>query len=391
MAPGTERYVYDPGNLRVWKEGLVYFYGIEGNLLATYGDGSNTDYNVYFGEKLIWQEAAAGLAAHPVNSDRLDSNVKHFPYGEESTTTTQNRTKFATYYRDSSTALDYARNRYYARTIGRFTSPDPLGAGSRGSNPQSWNRYSYGGNDPVNNSDPTGLSTAEEDRLAELQYIGLIPYGVSVWDVNPEILWAPWTGSYNQYFSEMQYLGGVANVWNMSVEQMFGGDVGGGVYVDGGGPAGWGQAENPCHERNLRYLSSLGLGVAGSEFGDNGGIRWMVTREQASALEAVLAGDPEEFESGSGWFWGGQHSGDLGGTPTSDNRSVTSRAQPDRERSAQIVVGPELLDDMGNRYVYVYADTDRYNPKQGVGGFLGHTVVEVIPGAVGLNTSCNGT
>ncbi len=152
----TKRYVYDPGNLRVWKEGHVYFYGIEGNLLTTYGDGWNYDYNVYFGSKQIWQEAAEGLTAHSVNSDRLDSNVKHFPYGEESTTTTQNRTKFATYYRDSSTALDYARNRYYARTIGRFTSVDPL-AGSL-ANPQSLNRYSYAGDDPVNFSDPTGLS-----------------------------------------------------------------------------------------------------------------------------------------------------------------------------------------------------------------------------------------
>ena len=84
---GTERYVYDPGNQRVWKEGKVYFYGVEGNLLGTYGDGANSDYNVYFGGKLVWQEAAAGLAAHPVNSDRLASTVKHFPYGEEPTTT----------------------------------------------------------------------------------------------------------------------------------------------------------------------------------------------------------------------------------------------------------------------------------------------------------------
>ncbi len=88
---------------------MVYFYGIDGNLLATYGDGWDYDYNVYFGAKQIWQEGAEGLTAHSVNSDRLDSNVKHFPYGEESTTTSQNRTKFATYYRDSSTALDYAQ------------------------------------------------------------------------------------------------------------------------------------------------------------------------------------------------------------------------------------------------------------------------------------------
>ena len=140
VGSGTEQYVYDPGNLRVWKHqangwNLVYFYGIDGNLLGTYGDDANYDYNVYFGSKQIWQEWAAGRAAGPVNSDRLDSNVKHFPYGEEGVTSSQNRQKFATYYRDSSTALDYARNRYYARTIGRFTSVDPLG-GSLAKSPE---------------------------------------------------------------------------------------------------------------------------------------------------------------------------------------------------------------------------------------------------------------
>jgi RHS repeat-associated protein len=158
VGSGTERYVYDPGNQRVWKEGKVYFYGVEGNLLGTYGDGSNTDYNVYFGGKLIWQEAAAGLAAHRVNADRLDSTVKHFPYGEEPTTTSQDRSKFATYYRDATTALDYAQNRYYARTIGRFTSPDPSEPGDP-SNPASWNLYAYVEGDPVNSIDPEGLSS----------------------------------------------------------------------------------------------------------------------------------------------------------------------------------------------------------------------------------------
>jgi RHS repeat-associated protein len=154
---GTERYVYDPGNQRVWKQGKVYFYGVEGNLLGTYGDGANNDYNVYFGGKLIWQEAAAGLAAHPINADRMSSTVKHFPYGEEPTTTTQDRSKFATYYRDATTALDYAQNRYYARTIGRFTSPDPYRASGGPADPQSWNRYAYVQNDPVNYIDPRGL------------------------------------------------------------------------------------------------------------------------------------------------------------------------------------------------------------------------------------------
>jgi RHS repeat-associated protein len=158
---GTERYVCDPANQRVWKQEpsrtLVYFYGVEGNLLATYGDGVNSDYNVYFGAKLVWAEASPGIAAGPVTLDRLGSAVRHFPYGDEPSTTTQDRVKFATYYRDSTSTLDYARNRYYSRSIGRFTTPDPSGRSVRLADPQSWNRYSYVQNDPVNANDPSGL------------------------------------------------------------------------------------------------------------------------------------------------------------------------------------------------------------------------------------------
>jgi RHS repeat-associated protein len=159
---GTERYVYDPANQRVWKQEpsrtLVYFYGIEGNLLATYGDGVNTDYNVYFGAKLVWAEASPGIAAGPVTLDRLGSTVKHLPYGNESTGTGEDRVKFATYYRDQTSTLDYARNRYYSRSIARFTSPDPYRASGGPADPQSWNRYSYVQGDPVNANDPSGLA-----------------------------------------------------------------------------------------------------------------------------------------------------------------------------------------------------------------------------------------
>ena len=48
-------------------------------------------------------------------------------------------------------------NRYYARTIGRFTTTDPYGSSARLGAPQSWNRYTYVGNDPVNRNDPSGL------------------------------------------------------------------------------------------------------------------------------------------------------------------------------------------------------------------------------------------
>ena len=70
------------------------------------------------------------------------------------------RVKFATYRRDSESGLDYAWNRYYSNTTGRFLTPDPYKGSADPYNPQSWNRYGYGLGDPVGRNDPWGLCTA---------------------------------------------------------------------------------------------------------------------------------------------------------------------------------------------------------------------------------------
>ncbi len=47
--------------------------------------------------------------------------------------------------------------RYYDAWSGTFWSPDPTGlAAVNSKNPLSWNRYTYGLNDPINGNDPTG-------------------------------------------------------------------------------------------------------------------------------------------------------------------------------------------------------------------------------------------
>jgi uncharacterized protein RhaS with RHS repeats len=51
-------------------------------------------------------------------------------------------------------------NRYYSSSLGRFTSPDPYGGSAIPATPQSWNRYTYVNNDPVNKKDPSGLNFA---------------------------------------------------------------------------------------------------------------------------------------------------------------------------------------------------------------------------------------
>ena len=193
------QYGYDPWGRRVWRQlagsntDCIAFYGVDGNLLGTFLFNGGTYYPqydfgsgyVYFGKRLIQERAfvAAGQSYQPAitHPDRVGSVVyrentalRYFPYGEEPTTTEQNHAKFATYFRDSTTALDYAQQRYYARTIGRFTSPDPYRASAGPADPQSWNRYAYVQNDPVNYADPSGLDRCSVD-------LGMPCFSLTVW------------------------------------------------------------------------------------------------------------------------------------------------------------------------------------------------------------------
>jgi RHS repeat-associated protein len=66
------------------------------------------------------------------------------------------RQKFTGYERDIEVDLDFAQARYYNFKHGRFTSVDPLTASADIANPQTFNRYAYVGNNPINITDPTG-------------------------------------------------------------------------------------------------------------------------------------------------------------------------------------------------------------------------------------------
>jgi RHS repeat-associated protein len=80
-----------------------------------------------------------------------------FPFGEQwYQSGSGNEWVFTNYDRDSESGLDYALARYYDSRTGTFCSADPL-AGDP-SDPQSWNRYAYGRNDPIDITDPSGKS-----------------------------------------------------------------------------------------------------------------------------------------------------------------------------------------------------------------------------------------
>ncbi|MGC2657447.1 MAG: RHS repeat-associated core domain-containing protein [Bryobacteraceae bacterium] len=108
-------------------------------------------------------------------NDNVVARHDYLPFGEEMPVGVDGRTsagswdatdlvtqKFTSKERDSESGLDYFGARYYGSALGRFTSPDPLMASARASNPQSWNRYAYALNSPLRFVDPDGMDVSTD-------------------------------------------------------------------------------------------------------------------------------------------------------------------------------------------------------------------------------------
>ena len=148
----------------------VYVYDVTGVLLGEYSvlvDGQGKLYpkleklRVWFaGRPLEWEDRLGSKVVGPIDQQTGQSTrYRYYPYGQNiGTNVGWDDVQFATYTRDRATGLDYARNRYYTRTWGRFLSPDPYVASGGPADPGSWNRYAYVQGDPVNFNDPGGLA-----------------------------------------------------------------------------------------------------------------------------------------------------------------------------------------------------------------------------------------
>ena len=180
---GTELYGYDPANRRVWRRTAagseeVYLYApTTGQRLATFALNTDAhgalsltlvDTNVYFGGRLV-QSRGDGVLADRLGAVRGRGNAakaavatKYLPFGEELVPTAEDTDKFGRYVRDSVSGLDYAEQRYYSSAAGRFVTPDPYEGSVKLADPDSWNRYSFVKNNPVNFVDPNGLSVQND-------------------------------------------------------------------------------------------------------------------------------------------------------------------------------------------------------------------------------------
>ena len=124
---------------------------------------------VYSGSRMV-----ARMGSGVINwfvSDRLSNRLvldasgnvvgrqAHLPFGEDfGESGTQEKHHFTSYERDGESGTDNAMHRQYLAYTGRFNRPDPAGASARMNEPQTWNRYGYVSNMPIDEIDPLGLS-----------------------------------------------------------------------------------------------------------------------------------------------------------------------------------------------------------------------------------------
>ena len=166
----TAEYRYDGEGRRVQKVTSsvteTYVYDAFGRLAAEYSTDASTSGGTFYRTT-----DHLGSTRLVTRQDQSDAACFDFaPFGEEIPDTIGSRSsnacfaasfdgrhRFTGQERDEESDLDYFGARYFGASLGRFTSPDPLLSSGHVAHPQSWNRYSYGFNNPLVFKDPTGL------------------------------------------------------------------------------------------------------------------------------------------------------------------------------------------------------------------------------------------
>ncbi len=166
--------VYDAAGNRVatqvdgvWS---FFIYDIGGKLVSEYGGLAAMDEG---GVKYVMQDRQGSARAILSNTGTVQSRMDFTAFGEEIGFGVGLRTtgqgfgatngfsqKYGLTERDKATGLDHTWFRKNENRAGRWISPDPYNGSMNLGNPQSFNRYAYVQNDPINLVDPSGLFEA---------------------------------------------------------------------------------------------------------------------------------------------------------------------------------------------------------------------------------------
>ena len=145
----------------------IMVYDAMGKLVAEYGQTAPATASIQY----IMADHQGSTRLVTDRSGAVYSRHDYQPFGEELNagigmrTTDQKfnmqdnvRQKYTGMETDDATGMAHTHWRKYDGQSGRWTSPDPYGGSMTIADPQSFNRYTYVNNDPVNLTDPSGLT-----------------------------------------------------------------------------------------------------------------------------------------------------------------------------------------------------------------------------------------
>jgi RHS repeat-associated protein len=174
-ASGGATYTYDGLNQRVEKTGgsnpteTIYFGGVAIALLNA-SSGAWTDL-IYAGSSMIaevagtqtalptyrHQDHLGSLVLQTNNSGTVTGSNVFLPFGDLVSSTTSDVFQYTGLPQDTENSSYHATYRNMSTTQSRWLSPDPYNGSYDLTNPQSFNRYVYAMNNPLNFIDSTGL------------------------------------------------------------------------------------------------------------------------------------------------------------------------------------------------------------------------------------------
>lgn len=180
---GASTYTYNPKGQRVAKTsgGVTtdFIYDRDGHVILTNPDNptfiemyvagmhlGTYDVNVAQNASIFYYDHADWLGTERARTDLSGvacEKTTSYAFGDQQAVSSScaqqpvSPRRFTGKERDNESGLDYFEARYNSSPTGRFVSPDPSNWGVDFYNPQTWNHFSYVGNNPLSNTDPNGL------------------------------------------------------------------------------------------------------------------------------------------------------------------------------------------------------------------------------------------
>ena len=405
-------YLYDGDGKRIKKvsntETTIFVYNGGGKLIAEYST------------QLAQTQQVSYLTQDHLGSPRIITNENgvvtgrkdYTAFGEETYSANrisalgyinqdELRKGYTGYEKDDESGLDFAQARYYNSSHGRFTSVDPLNGSIATTDPQTFNRYTYGLNSPYKFTDPLGLlpqsAFSNNSCSAENSY-NQCGGDSGFWGGSFSDREAEYNRIYGGLSNEVarglgRYLSIQENGYDPEFER-FTGDVrlqildsdGKEIYGEDFSKPTLDQIEAKAEEfnqgiyRNQVRERLKARGLEGRIILTNSGYGFTFTINDGSKdFVENLLDDSSKFNSSTSSFYFGFHKKDANcnvGGGCVDYRSI------DGKGSDQFVFNRSLRAG--------YVDTDRFNPRRSIGGFLGHAFLEVLPNTLSGSNNVQG-